>query len=391
MEPSTLVALFGGTALAALAALVLVLSRKGRTEDEARAYLAGFTYVLSDDPDAAIVELSKAAQLNRQTLETYFALGALFRRKGDLERAIRLHSNILLRPGLGSDLKRRAQLALALDYRRAGLRGRAAETLEKVLEDEPRNVTALVRYRQVLEDGKDWARAIEVQSRILELEPGGETVLSHLLAEQARTSLPDHPGEALALAERAVARVPSCADAQLALGEARLAAGEASAAAGPLCRALELEPELSPRAVALLGAALEGPAAVERFLAERIAARPEQGAPFEFALALTMQAQGRVDRAIERLRRLVERRPRMWEARKQLGALLLASDRSEEVRADYQEILGTLGQPALGFICQRCRQKLPELLFRCPSCEEWDTVCREPSAPPKFDPVGSRV
>ena len=60
----TLVVLLGGTALATLLALLAVLSRKGRTEDTARAYLAGFTYVLSDDPDAAIAELSKAAQLN---------------------------------------------------------------------------------------------------------------------------------------------------------------------------------------------------------------------------------------------------------------------------------------------------------------------------------------
>ncbi len=64
----TLVALLGGTALATLLALLAVLSRKGRTEDTARAYLAGFTYVRSDDPDAAIAELSRAAQLNTETL-----------------------------------------------------------------------------------------------------------------------------------------------------------------------------------------------------------------------------------------------------------------------------------------------------------------------------------
>src|SRR4051812_40960303 len=130
MEPSALVAFFGVTALGALLALLAVMSRKGRTEDEARAYLAGFRYVLSDDPDAAIAELSRAAQLNRQTLETYFALGALFRRKGELDRAIRLHCNILLRPGLSSDVKSRAQLALALDYKRSGLNDKAAETLK---------------------------------------------------------------------------------------------------------------------------------------------------------------------------------------------------------------------------------------------------------------------
>jgi lipopolysaccharide assembly protein B len=99
IQPAMLAQIFGGTALAALLALVAVLLRKGKTEDQARAYLAGVTYVLLDDPDAAIAELSKAAQLNTQTLEAYFALGTLFRRKGDLDRAIRLHRNILLRPG----------------------------------------------------------------------------------------------------------------------------------------------------------------------------------------------------------------------------------------------------------------------------------------------------
>src|SRR3954447_19515381 len=122
LQPWTLALFFGGTAFAALIALLTALSRKGRSEDEARAYLAGFTYVLCDEPDAAIAELSKAAQLNSQTLETYFALGALFRRKGELDRAARLHRNILLRPGLSPEGKRRARLALALDYRRAGFK-----------------------------------------------------------------------------------------------------------------------------------------------------------------------------------------------------------------------------------------------------------------------------
>jgi lipopolysaccharide biosynthesis regulator YciM len=60
-----------------------------------------------------------------------------------------------------------------------------------------------------------------------------------------------------------------------------------------------------------------------------------------------------------------------------LGSLLLSQDRSEELRADYEDILATLGQPVMGFICQGCRQKLPEHLFRCPSCESWDVVRRE--------------
>ena len=362
------------TALGALVALYTALSRKGRTEDQARAYLAGFTYVLSDDPDAAIAELSRVAELNTQTLETYFALAALFRRKGDLERAIRLHTNILLSRDLSPEVRRRAQLALARDYRQAGLRDKAAATLERALQEEPGHPEALLMLRQLCEDAQDWTQAAEVQARRVKSEGRGHDVLAHLLAAESRTLVGGaRLAEAVAVAERAVSLCEASADAQLALAEARIAAGQGSGAAEPLKAAVSLEPELAPRAVRLLGSALP-PAEVESFLRERSG---EAGEPFALALALLARQRGQVDEAIAQLKRLVERAPRLWEARRELGTLLLEHDRSEEVRADYEEILGTLGQPALGFGCSACRQRVPEHLFRCPGCGAWDTVRRD--------------
>jgi lipopolysaccharide biosynthesis regulator YciM len=377
LEITTVAALLAGTAIVAILALLTTLSRKGRSEDEARAYLAGVTYVLSDDPDAAIAELSKAAQLNSQTLETYFALGTLFRRKGELDRAIRLHTNMLLRPGLSPEVKRRAQLALAVDYKRSGLRDQAAETLEKLLTEEPDHREALLRFRQLCEETGDYAQAIALQARLVKLEGAGEDVLAHLLSAMARKVLAERPAEAEELAARAIQLGAESADAQLALGEARLAQGRRAEAAGPLQRALELEPELAPRAVALLAAALPDDGA----LAEQILARGDRGAPFELALAHYYKAHGARDRAISLLRRVLERQPRFWEARKELGGLLLAQGRSEELRADYEQILGTLGQPATAFVCGTCAQKLPEHVFRCPACEAWDAVKRETEGP----------
>ncbi len=157
--PLPLVAAFGITAALALLALLLVLSRKGRTEDQARAYLAGFTYVLSDDPDAAIAELSRAAQLDTQTVETYFALGALFRRKGELERAIRLHRNILLSPGVTPEVRKKALLALAGDYRRSGLVDKASETFDRLLAGDPQHIEGVEGLRRLFEEEKAWSKA----------------------------------------------------------------------------------------------------------------------------------------------------------------------------------------------------------------------------------------
>ncbi len=372
----TLVALLGGTALATLLALLAVLSRKGRTEDTARAYLAGFTYVLSDDPDAAIAELSRAAQLNTETLETYFALGALFRRKGELDRAIRLHRNILLRPGLALEVKRQAQLELALDYKRSALKDKAVEAFEKLLADDSGNKEALLHYRRLLESSREWQKAADIQLRLVSSDRKGQVILAHLLAETARALLESDPAQSHSVAERAIELHPESADAQLALAEARFALRRGSAAEAPLRSSMKLEPELAPRATRLWALARLDAGPLEEFLRQQIAQRPRDAA-FELAMALLLRETQRADLALEQLRHLVERNPRFWEARKELGNLLLAQGRAEDLREDYRDILSTLGEPALGFACASCRQRLPEHAFRCPSCEEWDTVHRD--------------
>jgi len=107
-------------------ALLGALRRRRQSDDEARAYLKGFRYVLSDEPDQAIAELARAAQ-DARTLEAYFALGALYRRTGEHERAIRLHQNMLLKPDLSQRLRLQIELELGLDHQRATLFERAIE------------------------------------------------------------------------------------------------------------------------------------------------------------------------------------------------------------------------------------------------------------------------
>src|SRR5262249_36969269 len=158
----------------------------------------------------------------------------------------------------------------------------------------------------------------------------------------ARAQIASDPRRSLALAEKAVAMQPRSADAQLALGEALIAVRRGAQAEDPLRASLELEPELAPKATRVGANAGLGSDLLESFLGQQIAARPDKRAPFELALALLFRATERPDLALERLRRLVEVTPRFWEARKELGELLLAQGRAEELRKDYREILSTL-------------------------------------------------
>ena len=117
---------------------VLVADRLRKRRHEAQAYLRSFRSVISGDPDAAIEALSDAGRLGTpQAVETYLALGALFRRTGDLSRAVRLHRNMLLGPALDAAGRAEVERELAEDYRRSGMLAEAAEIYERLAATDP--------------------------------------------------------------------------------------------------------------------------------------------------------------------------------------------------------------------------------------------------------------
>ena len=381
--------LLATTAVAALLALVLVLSRKQKTEDASKAYLAGVRYVLSDEPDAAFAELSRAARMNTATYDTYFALAALMRRKGELAWAIRLAQNMLLKPALPRGVRRRAQLELALDYRRSGMQDRARDTFEALLTDAPEDAEALLAYRQLLEEARDWQRAVEVQERLLAASGQGEDVLAHLLCELAAVSRPTDAQAARALADRAAALNPDAAHPRVEQARSALALGEKAAAQSALQEALAREPELAPVTGLLLLDAGLPPAGAASWFASEAVRQPQAAGPLTLARADALVRGGRADQAVETLQGLLQREPGFLEARRALGELLLASGPVESLRDAYRDVLRTLGEPVLAFICRSCQAKFPAFSFRCPGCGAWDHLERARSQ--EFDQAAARA
>jgi lipopolysaccharide biosynthesis regulator YciM len=391
MPAPWLLALLATTALALLFALGAVLLRKGRTEDEARAYLAGVRYVLLDDPDGAIAELSKAAQLNAHTYDTYFALAELFRRKGEHARAIRLNQNILLRRGVPEEARRRARVELAEDYRQSGLKDEAVEAFEQLLRADPDQVEIRVKYRQLLEEGRDFARAIDVQEQLVgrsgALDPAQQGVLANLYAERARQLSSEDMAEARRYAELAVKARPGSANAQLALAQVALAqegslqASSHSTGRTALGEAIAHEPELAATALAELTRVHGSEAQVQGWLGGHRPAEAKAAAPFELAQARCHIRAGELDEGLVLLRGLLDRFPHDWAARKELSQALRAQEASEGLGRTYAELLGALEEPVLGFACRSCGQKHTEHAFRCAVCGAWDRVSRlEPVA-----------
>jgi len=184
--------------VAAIAAIAIAafrhFERTRRHRDEARAWLRGVRSVLSDDSDAAIAALSDAARLGKaEAIDTYLALGALFRRTGDLARAVRLHRNMLVYPGLEPARRAEVERELAEDYRRSGMLAEAEELLAPLAATDR---AAGELLRDVLADQGRWSAAAEVQRRVA--GEGPDAVRAHLLAAAAREAISAAPDQAAA-------------------------------------------------------------------------------------------------------------------------------------------------------------------------------------------------
>src|ERR1700761_1293292 len=129
-------------------------------------YLTGLDYLVTEQPDRALDMFLKLMDTNAETVETHFALGALYRRRGEVERAIRIHQNLLARDALASEHREQALLALAQDYLRAGLLDRAERLLQQVSEVPRLRASALAALRGVYERQHEWAQALDTYRQV---------------------------------------------------------------------------------------------------------------------------------------------------------------------------------------------------------------------------------
>ena len=152
-------------------------------------YFQGLNYLLSEQPDKAIQVFLELVDVNQDTVETHMALGSLFRQRGEVDRAIRFHQNIIAKPGLASSQRTQALLELGEDYMRAGLLDRAERLFSELIESDAHTPSALRSLLEIYQQEKDWEKALE-QARRLEQLTGEQMaeVKAQFCCEMAETA-----------------------------------------------------------------------------------------------------------------------------------------------------------------------------------------------------------
>ncbi len=302
--------------------------------------------VLDQDLAAAERELAGVVRDDTDHDEAWLALARLYRLRGEIGRAIRIHQNLLLKPGLDPTLKRHAQRGLAADFRRGGFLQRAIAAYEELLAANRNDVEALSALVALHADARGFERALELEKRLARLEKrDGRAEQAALRVREAEAAHAEGRTEdALRALKKALKRDPKNADAWLQLGTLEAELGRSKRALAAWAKVAELDPASAAAAYPRLEsayAALDRGRDYERFLAERLESRPDDGAA-RLALAQALASRGETEGALAAVRRVLERDPDDLRAHRARARVLLAAGHEQEAQKALQELLDAL-------------------------------------------------
>jgi lipopolysaccharide assembly protein B len=330
-----------------------------------KAYFRGLNFLLHEQQDQAIDAFIEAVQGDPDTSELHFALGNLFRRRGEYERAVRVHEHLLSRGDLSRADRHRAQHALALDFLKAGLLDRAEEALRK-LEGTAYESQALLALLTIYERSRDWAQAREAARK---LEASGHGNFSsrqaHYLCELAASAA---PAQAEQLLREAMVTAPGAARPAMELAALQRRAGDAAQAFDTLCELACVTPAAVPLlARPLMDAAL---AAGRQTEASQVLQSSYEGSPsldvLEGIVALDPDPARSRRWYVEHLKR----EPSLVAASKWLSGEQLEH---EEFHPLVQTALEQATKPLTRYRCAACGFEAKQHFWQCPGCQAWDS------------------
>jgi len=342
-----------------------------------KAFFQGIQHILSNEPDQAIEQFTKSVQINSDTIETYVALGHLYRSKGDIERAIRIRQGIILRPNLDKEIRLRAIFDLGLDYRKGGFLNRAILAFQEVLEDDPNNIEALEQIERIYEDIYDWEKAFKTRQAISKLVKGDHR---HILAHQQTElgKIQEKNGDMVRAEKsykKAISIFDRCVDVYLHLGDLYFSQQKHKKALSTWKRVVDVVPQFTFLAYQRLEKAyskMKNLKGVEDILRE--SARRNSDSFTHLALARYLYNKGEADSALGELNQAIKSVPSFLNARKFMGEIFLKEGRNEEALEAYKDLLLILDFPYLKFQCSNCGYRPDELVWKCPQCLKWDSI-----------------
>jgi len=353
------------------------------TNDMFADYFVGLNYLLNDEPDEAIDTFIKALETNNDTVETHLALGGLLRRRGKVDKAIKVHQALLARPGLHKSFTDSTRLQLSIDYISAGLLDRAERLLKEILaEGSNAKWEALRHLITIYQREKEWGKAIDCSTQLLtnnnhKRDSEFRAAAAHYCCELAEQNLSSvQNSKAKDEIKRAFTFDRKNVRASLLLARIEQRLGNFKSAIKELVRIRTNNPEFISQVLGPLAECYEqihNMPEYEKLLTNTLPDEPD----VSVVLALSDLVKNRAgdEAAIEFLNDYLTRKPSLTGL---VELLKLQIPRTDAVVSSnlslLQQMVGRLVRKNPAYQCNHCGYESRSLYWLCPSCQKWDRI-----------------
>ncbi|MFS8060677.1 lipopolysaccharide assembly protein LapB [Klebsiella michiganensis] len=344
-----------------------------------RDYVTGVNFLLSNQQDKAVDLFLDMLKEDTGTVEAHLTLGNLFRSRGEVDRAIRIHQSLMESASLTYDQRLLAVQQLGRDYMAAGLYDRAEGMFKQLVDETDFRLSALQQLLQIYQATSDWQSAIEVAERLVKL--GKEKHRGEIANFWCELALQQMAGndldKAMALLKKGAAADRNSARVSIMMGRVWMEKGDYAKAVESLERVIEQDKELVGETLEMLQTCYQQLGKTDEWEAFlRRCAEENTGATADLMLAQILELREGVDAAQNYVTRQLERHPTMRVFHKLIDYHINEAEegRAKESLGVLRHMVGEQVRSKPRYRCQKCGFTAHTLYWHCPSCRSWSTI-----------------
>ncbi|WMY76392.1 lipopolysaccharide assembly protein LapB [Buttiauxella selenatireducens] len=344
-----------------------------------RDYVAGVNFLLSNQQDKAVDLFLDMLKEDTSTVEAHLTLGNLFRSRGEVDRAIRIHQSLMESASLTYEQRLLAVQQLGRDYMAAGLYDRAEDMFAQLIDETDFRIGALQQLLLIHQATSDWQKAIDVAERLVKLGKDKQrTEIAHFYCEQAlQLMASDDLDRAMSLLKKGAAADKNCARVSIMMGRIFMARNEYTKAVELLQRVIDQDSELVSETLEMLQTCylqLDKTQEWETFLKRCV--EENTGAGAELMLAEILERKEGSEVAQVYINRQLQRHPTMRVFHRLMDYHLQEAEegRAKESLMVLRDMVGEQVRTKPRYRCQKCGFTAFTLYWHCPSCRAWSTI-----------------
>ncbi|EOC3068607.1 lipopolysaccharide assembly protein LapB [Cronobacter malonaticus] len=344
-----------------------------------RDYVAGVNFLLSNQQDKAVDLFLEMLKEDTGTVEAHLTLGNLFRSRGEVDRAIRIHQSLMESASLTYDQRLLAVQQLGRDYMAAGLYDRAEDMFNQLVDETDFRVGALQQLLQIYQATSDWQKAIDAAERLVKLGKEHQRVeIAHFYCELALQAMSSEDMDrAMSLLKKGAAADRNSARVSIMMGRIFMTHGDFAHAVETLEKVISQDRELVSETLEMLQVCyqqLGKPDEWAEFLKRCV--EENTGAEAELMLAQVLEQREGPDSAQVYITRQLQRHPTMRVFHRLMDYHLHEAEegRAKESLMVLRDMVGEQVRTKPRYRCQKCGFTAFTLYWHCPSCRAWSTI-----------------